>query len=287
MRFKELMRFFFYLLISFMLLFIQCKKKKLTDDTYFGSKVIILGHRGMGAQYKMPGDTYESIAPAVGIGCDGCEIDIHMTKDTALVLYHSTLLDPHTTCNGRINELTLDEVRQCEFHAVKNGIFICSAEELFSKLPDITSLYFSFDCKVDYEVTDFNLYQAQYLRAVKRLCDKYNMSQNVFVEGFQSFLIEAQKMGLSNKLFLAGALTQAHIDTAVKYSFFGISSQMDDFGVDADVAHEKGLYVMEYTPYNYYLNLSAINKKVDILQTDDPISILKRFDRYNYDYVIP
>ncbi|MBI4944992.1 MAG: hypothetical protein HY840_01170 [Bacteroidetes bacterium] len=94
-------------------------------------------------------------------------------------------------------------------------------------------------------------------------------------------------MGLENKLFLSNALTQANIDTAVKYSFFGLSSQLDDFEVDAGVAHAKGLYVMGYSPSNYYLNLGAIKKKVDILQTDDPISILKHFDRYNYEYIIP
>ncbi len=60
------------LLLAFLgMLSVQCKKEKITDDTYFGSKVMILGHRGMGSYYKIPGDTYESIVPAIGIGADG------------------------------------------------------------------------------------------------------------------------------------------------------------------------------------------------------------------------
>src|SRR4051812_46249074 len=94
------------LIIFFMLLHLTCKKEKVTDDTYFGSKVIILGHHGIGAYYKMPANTYESVVPAIGIGCDGCEIDVHLTKDSALILYHTHLLNPHTTCSGPINELT-------------------------------------------------------------------------------------------------------------------------------------------------------------------------------------
>lgn len=78
-----------------------------------------------------------------------------------------------------------------------------------------------------------------------------------------------------------------NINIAVKDTFFGLVSQIDDFEVDADSAHVKGLYVMGYTPYNYYLNISMIRKKIDIVQTDDPISILKEFGRFNYEYVIP
>ena len=44
---------------------------------------------------------------------------------------------------------------------------------------------------------------------------------------------------------------------------------------------------MAYSPYNYYFNKDAIRKNIDILQTDDPISILKLFQRFNYEYIIP
>ena len=266
-------------------LFLHCKKEKLTDDTYFGKKVIFLGHHGMGSYYKMPVNTYESIEPAIGIGADGCEVDVHLTKDSALILFHDNLA-LHTTCSGYISDLTLAELKQCKYVAPKDNIYIISADDLFDRLPNIHDFYFSFDVRLDDEVTNPD-YHAQFIRAIKRCCNKYNMSDNIFLESTQPFLIQAQQMGLTNKLFLGGALSQAHIDTAYKYSFFGIAAQLDDFEVSADIAHQKGLYVMGYTPYHYYQNLDAIKKKVDILQTDDLISILKRFNRYNYDYIIP
>src|SRR5690606_17296815 len=75
--------------LAILLAFTQCAKRKIyTDDTFFNTKVIILGHRGMGVEYYKPENTYESIIPALGIGADGCEIDIQMTKDSVLVLYH-------------------------------------------------------------------------------------------------------------------------------------------------------------------------------------------------------
>jgi len=276
----------FYLLFCFLLLNVQCKKE-ITDDTYFGGKVIILGHRGMGVYYKIPGNTAESIVPAIGIGADGCEVDVQLTKDSVLILHHDLDLNSNTTCNGHAYDMTWDEIKLCKFYGFENMIFVCSLDELFAKISNISSYYFSFDCKLDQNVADFNVYLGQYIRAIKRLCDKYAMTEHVFLEGDQYFLNNVKSMGLNNKVFLAGALSQEHIDTASKYNYFGISCQMDDLIVEADVAHAKGLYVMGYAPYNYFQNMNAISKKVDIIQTDDPISILKKFKRYNYEYVIP
>lgn len=287
MRFKK--NFLLILCLVFFIspLFLKCSKEKITDDNYFGGKLIILGHRGMGIFYKKPGNTYESILPAIEIGSDGCEVDIQLTKDTELVLLHDHLLNESTTCSGRVYESTLNEIKECKYYALQNNIFIYSVDEVFSRLPNLNNLYFSFDSKLDDEVTDKELYENQFLRAIKRICDKYHMSKNIFLEGNKFYLSKARSMGLTNKLFLTGIISQATIDTAKSYSFFGICTEMSNVEISTDIAHEKGLYVMAYSPNNYYSNLIALSKNIDILQTDDPISILKRFDRFNYEYIIP
>jgi glycerophosphoryl diester phosphodiesterase len=270
-----------------MILNVNCRKNGVSDDTYFGGKLMIFGHRGMGVYYKIPGNTYESILPAVEVGADGCEIDLQLTSDSVLVLFHNDVLEPRTTCSGRINELTWAELKGCKYNALVGNVFVVSADELFGKLPDVQNLYFSFDSKMDYEVVNFDLYQSQFLRAIKRLCDKYHMSENVFLEGNESFLLKARSLGLTNKLFLDRVLNETSIETAINNSFFGICSQVGDIQVDTDIAHAKGLYIMAYSPYDYAQNKDAIRKKIDILQTDDPVSILKLFNRFNYEYNIP
>jgi len=287
MRFKVDIILLTLIATSLMLLTTQCKKAKLSDDTFYNSKVMILGHRGMGQYYHKPGNTYESVYPATQIGADGCEIDIQLTRDSVLVLFHDHLLDGRTSGYGRVYEHSWAEVKGYKYLALQKDIYVNSADELFSKLPDIKHLYFSFDCELDDEAPDFTLYQAQYLRAVKRLCEKYGVSDNVMLEGGEDFLKAAQQQGLTNKLFLSKVLNEGTIDTAVANNFFGICCQVGDIGMNTEMAHAKGLYVMAYTPYQYYLNRSAISKSVDILQTDDPMSILKLFNRFNYEYVIP
>jgi glycerophosphoryl diester phosphodiesterase len=279
----------FWFVLCLMLMNLSCsEKEQLSDDTFFGSKVMILGHRGMGENYKMPGNTYEAIAPAVAIGVDGCEIDIQLTKDTVLVLFHDHLLNSKTTCTGRIYESDWSDIKQCKYYSLKNNIFINSVDELFAKLPNLNDIYFSFDCsKVDKDVADIDLYQDQYLRAIKRLCEKYNMSGNVFLEGSESLLKRAQNLGLTNKLFLFSYLDEYSINIAKSNNFFGISTSIDWLYVDASLAHEKGLYVMVWSPNNDAQNKDALRKKVDIIQTDDPMTILKFLERYNYEYVVP
>lgn len=283
------MKYTFYIAIFLLLLFAQCKEKEeYIDDTYFNSKVMMFGHRGMGTMYKMPGNTYQSIAPAVAIGLDGCEIDIQLTKDTVLVLFHDHLLNPSTTCTGRIYESDWTDIKQCKYYAWENGIFINSVDDLFNKLPGLTNLYFSFDCsKVDKDVADYDLYENQYLRAIKRLCDKHNMSDHIFLEGDGAFLLKAQSMGLTNKLFYYSYLDYDAINSASANHFFGISTCMDWMMVPADSAHAKGLYVMVWSPNNVNQNKDVLKAKADIIQTDDPISILKLLNRFNYEYVIP
>lgn len=270
------------------LFFIGCKKDiEFSDDTYFGGKVMILGHRGMGELYKMPGNTFEAIAPVIAIGADGCEVDIQMTKDSVLVLYHDPTLNARTTCTGRVYESTWDEIRQCKYYALQNMIFVNSVDSIFSKLPGLSQLYFSFDCKVDTMLSKDTVYQDQYLRAIKRLCDKFNMTDNVFLEGEFTLLLRAKKIGLTNRLFLFGYLNAGTINAAVNNGFFGISTTNEWMELTMEEVHEKGLYVMLWSPDNDTENKEALKMGADIIQTDDPMTILKLLDRFNYNYVIP
>ncbi len=276
------------IVLFIMLLFVKCKRENVSDDTYFGSKVMILGHRGMGTNYKMPWNTIQSVTPAIGIGADGCELDVQLTKDTVLVFFHDRLLNPGTNCFGRIYEANWNEIKKCEYFSLQNNVYINSVDELFSKIPNINNYYFSFDCgKVDTEAVDLELYMNQYLRAVKNVCEKYNMSKNVFIEADYPLLKKAQEIGLTNKLFLYTTIDTQDIENTYNNSFFGISTGFDDIKTNTDEAHNKGLYVMCWSPNNYYENKTALNKKVDIIQTNDPISILKLLNRYNYEYIIP
>jgi glycerophosphoryl diester phosphodiesterase len=289
MHFRKYMKRPLGIIVLSLFLMVQCKKEEIpSDDNFLGSKVMILGHRGMGIGYKMPGNTLEAIIPALAIGADGCEIDVQMTSDSVLVLFHDDELDVPTTCTGRIYESKWDEIQECKYYAIKNNIFINSLDTVFSHIPNLNDYYFSFDCtKIEDEIQDFDGFLDQYLRAIDKICLKYNMSDHVFLEGSPLVLNRAKELGLTNKLFLFGYMDAGGIDNAVNSGYCGLSICADWMYTGADSAHEKGLYVMLWSPDNLSENEEALNLKVDIIQTDDPISILKLLNRYNYEYQIP
>jgi glycerophosphoryl diester phosphodiesterase len=266
----------------------RCKDKEAySDDSYFGHKVMVLGHRGMGVLYKLPGNTYEAVYPVINIGADGAEVDVQMTRDSVLVLFHEHLLSDKTTCSGRVYEQNWSEVKQCKYYALENNLFVNSADDLFARLPNLQNWYFAFDCSVDEDVADLDLYRGQYLRAIKRLCEKYQMSERVFIEGNKDLLLKARQLGLTNKLFYAAALTPSEIDFAVSNHFFGFVTSKDWLYDNVDLAHQKGLYLMLWSPNDDKENKEALKLKADIIQTDDPIDLLRYLNRFNYDYIIP
>ena len=46
----------------------------------------------MGITSQFPINTFESINSALALGADGSEVDIQMTKDSVLVLFHNRKL---------------------------------------------------------------------------------------------------------------------------------------------------------------------------------------------------
>ena len=77
------------------------------------------------------------------------------------------------------------------------------------------------------EAADVELYNAQYLRAIKRLCEKYDMSDHVLLEGSTELMVKAQQLGLTNKLFLFSRFDQGAVNLADSLGFFGISASID------------------------------------------------------------
>jgi glycerophosphoryl diester phosphodiesterase len=70
----------------------------------------IIAHRG--ASGSAPENTLAAIELAIANKADMIEIDIHQTKDGKLVVIHDDKLDRTTTGKGKINELTLEEIKK-------------------------------------------------------------------------------------------------------------------------------------------------------------------------------
>ncbi len=73
-------------------------------------KPFIIGHRGVPDLEDE--NTLESAKHAVALGADIVENDIYLTKDQQLIVMHDATVDRTTTSTGKIEEMTLAQVKQ-------------------------------------------------------------------------------------------------------------------------------------------------------------------------------
>ena len=85
--------------------------------TESSQNVFVAAHRGWSALY--PENTMEAFVAAVALGVDQIETDVRMTKDGTLVLMHDSDAVRTTDSSGRIEDMTLEEVRSLDAGAKK------------------------------------------------------------------------------------------------------------------------------------------------------------------------
>ena len=72
-------------------------------------------HRGFSGKY--PENTMLAFKKAYEAGCDGIELDVHLTKDNVMVIIHDEDIERTTNGKGAVRDFTYDELRQFDASA--------------------------------------------------------------------------------------------------------------------------------------------------------------------------
>lgn len=72
--------------------------------------MLSIGHQG--AAGHAPGNSIEGIDSAIALGADGVELDVQVTADGELILFHDKLLDRLTNGSGFVRDYTFDQLRR-------------------------------------------------------------------------------------------------------------------------------------------------------------------------------
>lgn len=111
------------LLLSFLVLadtvMVRAQKSRTLDRIDFlrnslrdpeSNYILVAAHRGSHKVY--PENSLPAFFEAIKIGADIVEVDIHMTRDSVLVLMHDPTIDRTTTGNGRVADFTFKQLQQ-------------------------------------------------------------------------------------------------------------------------------------------------------------------------------
>src|SRR5690625_4852233 len=128
------------------IIFLFPSEKRGEHDFFTSERPLVIAHQGR--KDLAPSSTLEAFQNAKDIGADVIEFDIHMTKDGHLVAIHDDTVDRTTDGEGRVNDLTLEEIQSLDAGANfqdlngnhsfrKQGLIIPSLEEIFEHIPDM------------------------------------------------------------------------------------------------------------------------------------------------------
>ncbi|BCN25622.1 glycerophosphodiester phosphodiesterase family protein [Vibrio alfacsensis] len=76
-------------------------------------KMLLIGHRGVAGKY--PENTRVSVQAAIDMGLNWVEVDVQPTKDNILVVCHDHTVDRCSNGKGRIDQMTLSELKELDF----------------------------------------------------------------------------------------------------------------------------------------------------------------------------
>ena len=243
----------------------------------------VLGHRGMSQGSEYPGNSIEAIETALNFGADGAEIDVQITRDNILVIFHDKELIKKTNCQGRMRDYSWAEIDNCIYNkSVERNINVITVDSLFNRIPNCQDYYFSFDCKFtpgdEESKTD---YYRDFVIAIKQVIDKHNMQNKVLIEAgssqFHKLLIQNEVQALQ---FITGKDMSKQIKIAEELDLYGIGIGSRVTGKDIIKAHEKGFRVMTWIPKTKWANVKAVKKNPDFIQTADLVHLLQLFGKY-------
>ncbi len=266
-------------IVLVILIMASCKKHDFTINNLNNGVIEILGHGGSGVSSLYPIDALESILNCLNKDSEGSEMDLQITSDNVIVLYHDELLESNTTGEGKIRDHTWAEIQEFRYAATPYSAYgISSLEMLIDAVGQSQDYRFSFDIKVNKsENESISQYIADFTNTLDSIIDQYNYESNVFIEAQNTdFLNAFQLLNPNVKLFYYPQEFQLGFDIAMSSGYDGITMS-NDLITEADVvtAHNAGLQVIIWRTHNQKEHIDAIEKNPDIIETDNLDNLIK------------
>jgi len=257
--------------ILFSILLVACNTSNPTFDiqNLNGNEIAVLGHRGMGKNHKYPGNTFESIYTALNLGADGSEIDVQVTKDSVLVIYHNKDLSSLTNCYGRVIDYNWADLDGYVYISDDGTSYtVITVDELFGMIPNVQNYYFSFDLKLNYGEEDTSVYVKKFVYAINKVVEDHKMYNKILIETGNLQLHQQFKTDSVQVLqFITGNDIVDGIHNAKELDLYGVGIGSSITRKDIKKAHSRGLRVMTWVPKSKWDNIKAIRKNPDFIQT--------------------
>ncbi len=142
------------------------------------TSTVIFAHRGACA--LAPENTISSFEMAVNHQTDAVELDAKLSKDGQVMVIHDQTVDRTTNGTGKVNELTLADLKSLDAGAKFNSKYTGE------KIPTLDEVFEAVGKKVlvNVELTNYNSSKDDLIDKVSQVVVKHNMQQRVLFSSF-------------------------------------------------------------------------------------------------------
>ncbi len=275
----------------FLLWFTACEKiEPHKIENLNENRIGVIGHGGMGIQSysnQLPHNSFSSVVQTIEkLNADGVEVDVQLSRDGVLILYHSKLLESSTDCFSCVHESYAEDLIKCryrnDFYAnVFTNEKVTTLEKVVKRFSDrsIKPLLFLdlktfLPCETDLLYED---YRQNMVDALLVLIEKYQAEDWIIIESWDLELLKMIRENNSSlKLKISTGKTESILE-AHEHGFYGIVMEYREITrEEVGLAHSLGVKVSLYSPKSRRGIRKAIEKNPDFIQTDNVI-LLQQF----------
>ncbi len=250
-----------------------------------GGKVRVMGHAGSGFESAInpyPSNTLTSIRRTIeGYNADGTELDVQLTQDSMLVLYHDGTLESMTECEGYPYESLGTTITNCRYRTDFNS-HILQDEHLIT-LDDILGRYqntpfqphFDFDLKVP-EVPNLNYprFRAQMARRLAATVARYGgealLPHINFGAGDVDLLLAVRREIPNASLHLDSNDFEDALPKIIQNNFAGLITSNESVTAEqVKRAHAAGREVTLFSVLRRPEMIEAVDKDPDAIEADN------------------
>lgn len=252
---------------------------------------LVMAHRGGGGLW--PENTMLAFERASDLGVDAIELDVHSTSDGVLVVIHDATVDRTTNGTGRVNDLTLAEVKRLDagyrwsadgmktFPWLGKGLSVPTLDEVLTRLP---KMRFNIEPKPE---------KQSLAKPLCRMLRQKGMTDKVIIGSFHQAVLDEFRSECPE---VATSASPAEVSEMVR------SSQANGAGADRplmralqvpefvgavrvlnkefiEAAHQRNLPVHAWTVNDTESMRRLIDLGVDGIMTDYPDRLLKLLGR--------
>ena len=232
------------------------------------TRPLVLAHRGFSG--KFPENSRRAFMEAIAIdGCDGFEVDVHLSADGEPVIIHDETLDRTTSGKGPVNTMTFKELRKLDVGAWMDPQF---AGEKIMHLDELIELTIQHNQLLNVELKTFPVVYPGIEKAVIDRIVAMGATDRVFLSSFNHL-----SMKLCNEINPAirtGLLYMQPLINAEKYAashalhpMYNLLTLEPDL---VDRAHSAGVAVHTWTVNSEDAMRLCISHRVDSIITNYP-----------------